>query len=160
MTHSLGYDVNATEVAQWLEETGETGVQLHVVDEAQVQRFHIWKANRQYSYVQLGEEALDSRFAAQQAAEKQLKEKFPAQQTEDFTSALHYGDGVPPVPDSTVITSLICVKHGENDGENWEWLVAFASGRTYKLTAGCDYTGWGCQDWGEWEQFHAVNAGV
>lgn len=38
---------------------------------------------------------------------------------------------------------------GENDGPNWHWVIALKD-RTYAyVTGGCDYTGWGCQDWGK-----------
>lgn len=43
---------------------------------------------------------------------------------------------------------LACV-YGEADESNWHWLCAMKD-RTYAYaTGGCDYTGWGCRDWGE-----------
>lgn len=43
---------------------------------------------------------------------------------------------------------LACV-YGEADESNWHWLCAMKDHTYAYATGGCDYTGWGCQDWGE-----------
>ena len=43
---------------------------------------------------------------------------------------------------------LACV-FGESDGSNWHWLCAMNDHTYAYATGGCDYTGWGCQDWGD-----------
>lgn len=54
--------------------------------------------------------------------------------------------------DLSDIKTLHAVVTGENDGDNWHWLVEFFNPvkdkRYAYITGGCDYTGWGCQDFG------------
>lgn len=42
---------------------------------------------------------------------------------------------------------------GENDGPDWHWIIAMKDHTYAYVTGGCDYTGWGCQDWGEAKLF-------
>ena len=37
---------------------------------------------------------------------------------------------------------------GENDEEDWVLVGKLRDGRWFSLRAGCDYTGWGWQEWG------------
>ena len=49
--------------------------------------------------------------------------------------------------------ALLAQVPGEADGPNWWWVVKlrkdFDRGKFALVTGGCDYSGWGCQDWGE-----------
>lgn len=38
---------------------------------------------------------------------------------------------------------------GENDGPSWHWIISMKDHTYAYVTGGCDYTGWGCQDWGD-----------
>lgn len=63
-----------------------------------------------------------------------------------------------PVPGDTVLTtpfasraavdSIFYQREGEPDGENWELAGRLKDGRWFYIEAGCDYTGWGCQEGG------------
>lgn len=46
------------------------------------------------------------------------------------------------------IVSVVGYADGENDGANWIGLFELKDGRFAFVTAGCDYTGWGCQEGG------------
>jgi hypothetical protein len=46
------------------------------------------------------------------------------------------------------VAEVLALVEGENDGASWETLVKLTDGRFGYLTAGCDYTGWGCQESG------------
>lgn len=40
---------------------------------------------------------------------------------------------------------------GENDGPHWYWIIEFKDGSFGYLDAWCDYTGWGCQQGGDFK---------
>lgn len=83
----------------------------------------------------------------------ELEKRFPGQDASDFTGAIGNGAGVGPLKDPSLgIEKLTCEQAGENDGESWIWTVALSDGSLWRLEASCDYTGWGCQDGGEWDQ--------
>lgn len=44
------------------------------------------------------------------------------------------------------IYNTLAAVYGENDGANWHYIVQFKAGDYAYLVGGCDYTGWGCQD--------------
>lgn len=46
------------------------------------------------------------------------------------------------------VVKVLGIAEGENDAEDWIIAGLLADGRYFYLEAGCDYTGWGCQDWG------------
>lgn len=46
-----------------------------------------------------------------------------------------------------IVESLACVS-GENDGPDWHYVVKLKDGKYAYIQAGCDYTGWGCQESG------------
>lgn len=46
------------------------------------------------------------------------------------------------------IERVIYARDGENDGADWLLLVELKGGGFGTLSAGCDYTGWGCQESG------------
>lgn len=43
------------------------------------------------------------------------------------------------------IEKVLAVYEGENDGDNWRWILHLKDGRFVYLSGGCDYTGWDCQ---------------
>ena len=45
------------------------------------------------------------------------------------------------------IEKVLAVYEGENDGEDWRWILQLKDGRFVFLQGGCDYTGWDCQSW-------------
>lgn len=42
------------------------------------------------------------------------------------------------------ISSVLAVWEGENEGEDWRWVVSLVDGRFGFIEGGCDYTGWDC----------------
>lgn len=46
------------------------------------------------------------------------------------------------------IRDVLASAEGENDGADWIALVILQDDRFAFISAGCDYTGWGCQDGG------------
>lgn len=46
------------------------------------------------------------------------------------------------------IERVVFAKDGEPDEQDWRLLVELKGGGFGTLTAGCDYTGWGCQEGG------------
>lgn len=47
------------------------------------------------------------------------------------------------------IHNVLAEVPGGADGSNWFWIVELCDGRFAYITGGCDYSGWGCRDWGE-----------
>lgn len=45
------------------------------------------------------------------------------------------------------IESVIAYDEGQNDGENWIFILKIYDGRYVFMSAGADYTGFGCQQW-------------
>lgn len=45
------------------------------------------------------------------------------------------------------IEKVLAVHEGENDGEDWHWILELKNGKFVYLRGGCDYTGWDCQSW-------------
>lgn len=79
-----------------------------------------------------------------------LEALFPDQDADQFAycclyNATPYGDGLLPTVDQ-----LTMEQQGERDAGDWVWLVTFADGLVWRVTGGCDYTGWDCQSWAEW----------
>jgi len=62
----------------------------------------------------------------------------------DLHSAIEYHISKFGVED---VCDVLAVIEGENDGENWHWLLLLNDGTFAYLTGGCDYTGWDCQSW-------------
>ncbi|MGG3504718.1 hypothetical protein ABES58_04455 [Paenibacillus lautus] len=46
------------------------------------------------------------------------------------------------------VEEIIAMSPGENDGPNWIGVFRLKDGRYASIDSGCDYTGWGCQEWG------------
>lgn len=46
------------------------------------------------------------------------------------------------------VASVVAIEDGENDGAEWIGLFKMTDGRWLVVRAGCDYTGWGCQEGG------------
>ena len=47
------------------------------------------------------------------------------------------------------VAEVIASDDGENDGAEWIAVFRLHDGRFAYLAAGCDYTGWGCQESGQ-----------
>lgn len=45
------------------------------------------------------------------------------------------------------IERVLAVHVGENDGDDWRWVMKLKDGRFAFVQGGCDYTGWDCQSW-------------
>lgn len=59
---------------------------------------------------------------------------------------------VPTTPFSREdVQEIIAISDGENDGSNWLGVFKLNDGRYAVIDSGCDYTGWGCQEWGSAE---------
>jgi hypothetical protein len=43
------------------------------------------------------------------------------------------------------IKQVLAVWEGENDGDDWRWILTLKDGRFVFLQGSCDYTGWDCQ---------------
>jgi hypothetical protein len=47
------------------------------------------------------------------------------------------------------IAEVLAVWQGENDGDDWRWILRLNDGRFVYLKGGCDYTGWDCRSYAE-----------
>lgn len=43
------------------------------------------------------------------------------------------------------VAEVMAVWEGENDGDNWRWILRLDTEKFVYLIGGCDYTGWDCQ---------------
>lgn len=43
------------------------------------------------------------------------------------------------------IAEVVAIWEGQNDGDDWRWIVKLAGGGYAYIRGGCDYTGWDCQ---------------
>lgn len=61
----------------------------------------------------------------------------------DLSACLEYN----PQDGFTVedIAEVLAVWEGENDGDDWRWILRLNDNRFVFLRGGCDYTGWDCQ---------------
>lgn len=48
------------------------------------------------------------------------------------------------------LKDLLACYPGEADESDWHYVVLLDNDNYVYLTGGCDYTGWGCRDWGAW----------
>ncbi len=48
---------------------------------------------------------------------------------------------------SDTVTEVLGYIAGQNDGQDWHWLVKLANDKVAYLRGGCDYTGWDCQSY-------------
>lgn len=53
--------------------------------------------------------------------------------------------------DLSEVAAIIKADEGFNDGDRWLAVGVLNDGRFFFLSAGCDYTGWDCQAWGDCE---------
>ena len=77
----------------------------------------------------------------------------------DLATCLYHNDVDFPTAKDLRLTIMDIVKVravwvGENDGDNWRWIIQvdkasplYALTRYVLLVGGCDYTGWDCQSW-------------
>ena len=47
------------------------------------------------------------------------------------------------------VAEVVAADEGENDGADWIAVLRLRDGRFAFLSAGCDYTGWGCRENGQ-----------
>lgn len=54
------------------------------------------------------------------------------------------------------VVEVLAVWEGENDGDDWRWILKLTTecgakngGEYAFIQGGCDYTGWDCQSWGK-----------
>lgn len=80
----------------------------------------------------------------------ELEPLFPGQDIGHFVSACSNNDWGPLVDRSLV--RFLMIEEGERDGANWEWVLTLDDGTSWRVVAGCDYTGWDCRSWINWEQ--------
>lgn len=45
------------------------------------------------------------------------------------------------------IDKILAVWEGQNDEDDWRWIVSLTNGKFAFIKGGCDYTGWDCQSW-------------
>jgi hypothetical protein len=45
------------------------------------------------------------------------------------------------------IREVLAVWEGQNEGDDWRWVLDLNDGRTVFLVGGCDFTGWDCQSY-------------
>lgn len=46
------------------------------------------------------------------------------------------------------VVEIIAYDHGQNEGDDWIGIFKMNDGKFLVINAGCDYTGWGCQEGG------------
>lgn len=68
--------------------------------------------------------------------------RWPNQEVADLAYAIEYNSAPFGLDD---IADVVCEAFGERDEDSWVWVVTVKDGRRYRLTGGCDYTGWDCQ---------------
>ena len=47
------------------------------------------------------------------------------------------------------IAKVLAIFEGQNDEDDWRWIIQLNDNRFVYLKGGCDYTGWDCQSWAE-----------
>lgn len=90
-----------------------------------------------------GSETWDNSYEFSQLVE----EAFPDVDPSSFASAVTYHDN--PLADSLII-DIVMEQEGQNDCEDWIWVVTVADGRRWRLSGWCDFTGWDCQSSASW----------
>lgn len=75
---------------------------------------------------------------------------FPFPKEDDYDLRACLGYNAPGIEYDDIAEILHC-KIGEPDSENWVWDLRLKDGTVGVLTGGCDYTGWDCQSWAEWQ---------
>lgn len=74
-----------------------------------------------------------------------LEHFFPKEDALDFAAACANNDWGPVFRDGSLqIEGLLMLHEGENDGDDWVWMVK-THGHHFIAVGGCDYTGWDCQ---------------
>jgi hypothetical protein len=64
----------------------------------------------------------------------------------DLESYLNYNEDIYKLED---IANIHAEVSGHNDEDNWYWIIELKDGRFVLTSAGCYYTGWDCQSWGD-----------
>lgn len=63
----------------------------------------------------------------------------------DLSACLEYNPQ-PGVHEDNIVR-VLAVWEGENDEDDWRWVVDLDNGKFAFIQGGCDYTGWDCQSW-------------
>jgi hypothetical protein len=74
-------------------------------------------------------------------------EAFAVAMRDDIRVAPGYAGSDAPF-DVDDVAEVVATDDGENDGPNWVGAFRLKDGRFAFVSAGCDYTGWGCRDSG------------
>lgn len=82
-----------------------------------------------------------------------LEKHFPGQDAHDFASACNY-NGWGPLATTRLefVRFFNMLQQGERDEGSWIWQIQFDDGSIWQAEGHCDYTGWDCQSWLEWEK--------
>ena len=85
-----------------------------------------------------------SSYLEQMDAIEALEHKFPNADAGDFVLAC-VENTWGPLDGVASLKSLVCVKSGDRDEEDWIWHVVLDDGTIWEAVGWCDYTGWDCQ---------------
>ncbi len=81
-----------------------------------------------------------------------LENKFSGQGGYDLAVCCEYNGWGPILGES--IRGLLMIVEGERDEQDWIWLITTSLDKSYWCQGGCDYTGWDCQSWNSWDEYH------
>lgn len=62
--------------------------------------------------------------------------------------------------DTYDVAQTLAAANGDNDGPDWVGVFQLFSGDYLTIRAGCDYTGWGCQESGNSELFSSLEDAI
>jgi hypothetical protein len=82
-----------------------------------------------------------------------IEDVFPDQDAHNLASGCGHNSNWGPLDEDRTITGFLLVQEGGHEGPDWIWLLTFEDGSTWFATGGCDYTGWDCQSWFQWEKY-------
>ena len=85
-----------------------------------------------------------------------LETLFPGNDAYNFCAAIAENSHPYVDMDLPNIPGLLMLQQGEKDEQSWVWEVAFANGDVWTVTGGCDYTGWDCQSYLQWDPVDVV----
>ena len=58
------------------------------------------------------------------------------------------------------VSKVLASNDGENDERDWLALLEMKDDKFMYVYGGCDYTGWGCQDWGTFSTYSTKKAAI
>lgn len=80
----------------------------------------------------------------EKAASEFWVKKMPTELDYDLQACLEHN---PQEFTAEAVEKVLAVWEGQNDGDDWRWVLLLKDGRYAFLQGGCDYTGWDCQSW-------------